>query len=246
MKGGGLLNPPTNTPRRLRASEKARLALAASVLTTVALYFIPGGRYVIYPLLLLSTLAHEIGHGVAAVLVGGSFERFVMYPDGSGVATWAGPSSRLAIAFVAAGGLVGPAVVAGVGFAAGRTAKGSRRALWVGVVLLALALLLVVRNVFGVVFVLVLGAVCLLVALRASQEVAQLTLLFLAVQLALSVYSRSSYLFTPMAETATGAMPSDVAQIEAALWLPYWFWGGLCGLFSLAVVVLGLRAFWRS
>lgn len=232
--------------RRLTVTEKARLALAASVLTTFLLYLIPGGRYIIYPLLLLSTLAHELGHGVTAVLVGGRFDRFEMWSDGSGVAYWAGADGRFDLAVVAIGGLVGPAVVAGLGFFWGRTGKGARTTLLVGAAALGLALLLVVRNLFGAVFVALLALFCVLVARRASTEVAQLVLLFLAVQLALSVYSRGSYLFTPVARTAEGVMPSDVAQIEAALWLPYWFWGALCGGFSLAVIVLGLRAFWRT
>ena len=232
--------------RRLTTREKARLALGASVLTTFLLYLIPGGRYIIYPLLLLSTLAHELGHGVTAVLVGGRFDRFEMWADGSGVAYWAGAEGRFDLALVAMGGLVGPAVVAGLGFLWGRTARGARTTLLAGSVFLVVALVLVVRNLFGALFVLLLAVLCAVVARRASQEMAQLVLLFLAVQLALSVYSRGSYLFTPVALTAEGAMPSDVAQIEAALWLPYWFWGALCGAFSLAVVGWGLRAFWRS
>jgi hypothetical protein len=35
-------------------------------------------------------------------------------------------------------------------------------------------------------------------------------------------------------------MPSDVAQIAEALWLPYWFWGGLLAVVSVAVLVGGL------
>ncbi len=40
-------------------------------------------------------------------------------------------------------------------------------------------------------------------------------------------------------------MPSDVARIAEALWLPYWIWGGLCAVFSALVLVLGLRAYLR-
>ena len=36
------------------------------------------------------------------------------------------------------------------------------------------------------------------------------------------------------------------ADMAEALFLPYWFWGGLCGLFSIAVVVLGLWAFYSA
>ena len=231
--------------RQLKPTERARVVLLVSVGLTVLLYWVPYGHYLAYPLMLLSTLAHEMGHGITAMLVGGSFHRFQMWPDGSGVAVWSGEVGPLRRALVAAGGLVGPAVAAGVGFAVGRTIRGARGALNGLAVILALALLLVVRNVFGFVFVaLVLGG-CFLVARKASGEVAQLVLIFVAVQLALSVFSRGDYLFTPVAETATGVMPSDVGQMAAALWLPYWVWGLGCGAVSVLVLIYGLKVFWR-
>ncbi len=230
---------------RPKPTERARLVLLASVILTALLYVVPYGRYVAYPLMLLSTLAHEMGHGVSALLVGGSFHRFVMWPDGSGLAVWSGEGGALSRALVAAGGLLGPAVAAAVGFAVGRTARGARGALTGLTAILALALLLVVRNLFGFIFVAVVLGGCFLVARKASGEVAQLVLIFLAVQLALSVFSRGDYLFTPTAETASGAMPSDVGQIAAALLLPYWFWGLVCGAVSVAVVLYGIRAYWR-
>lgn len=230
---------------RPKPTERARLVLLASVILTALLYVVPYGRYVAYPLMLLSTLAHEMGHGVSALLVGGSFHRFVMWPDGSGLAVWSGEGGALSRALVAAGGLLGPAVAAAVGFAVGRTARGARGALTGLTAILALALLLVVRNLFGFIFVAVVLGGCLLAVRKASGEAAQLVLIFLSVQLALSVFSRGDYLFTPTAETASGAMPSDVGQIAAALLLPYWFWGLVCGAVSVAVVLYGIRAYWR-
>ena len=230
---------------RLRNSERARIVLLVSVGLTALLYVIPYGRVLAYPLMLLSTLAHEMGHGIAAVLVGGSFDRFQLWPDGSGVATWSGQAGPLERAVVAAGGLVGPAVAAAIGFAVGRTVKGARGALYAVAVLLALALLLVVRNLFGLVFVAVVLGGCFFAALKASGEIAQLLLIFLAVQLAFSVFSRADYLFTPVAQTATGVMASDVGQMAAALLLPYWFWGLMCGGLSVAVLIYGIRTYWR-
>jgi len=229
----------------LTHTQRARLVLVVSVALTAVLYLVPYGTYLAYPLMLLSTLAHELGHGVTALLVGGGFDRLEVYADGSGVAYWSGRGGGLTRAVVAAGGLVGPAVVAAIGFAAGRTLRGARAALRVFAALLVLALLLVVRNAFGAVFVAVVIAVCLLAARRRAGDVAQLTLVFLAVQLALSVYSRGDYLFTPVAHTAGGTMPSDVGVIAAALVLPYWFWGALCGAVSVLVLVYGVRVYWR-
>ena len=74
---------------------------------------------------------------------------------------------------------------------------------------------------------------------RASARVAQVALALMAVQLSLSVFSRADYLFTESAGTG----PSDVAQMADALLLPYWFWGFVCGAFSVFVLVVGIRAF---
>ena len=230
---------------RLKPTERARAVLLVSVGLTALLYAVPYGDVLAYPLMLLSTLAHEMGHGVAALLVGGSFHRFEMWPDGSGVAVWSGEVGPLRRALVAAGGLLGPAVAAAVGFAVGRTIRGARGALTALAAILALALLLVVRNLFGFVFVGVVLGGCFLAARKASGDIAQMVLIFVAVQLALSVFSRGDYLFTPVAETATGVMPSDVGQMASALWLPYWFWGLGCGAVSVLVLIYGLRVFWR-
>ena len=58
--------------------------------------------------------------------------------------------------------------------------------------------------------------------------------------MSLSVFSRGDYLFKPAAKTTAGLMPSDTAQIAAALFLPYWFWGALIGALSLAILGCGL------
>jgi hypothetical protein len=228
-------------------SRQAALFLVGSIIVTVLLYYvIPYGRTIGRPLMLLSTLAHEMGHGIAGVMMGGDFIKFEMFWNGSGVATTSGHFGRFANAFISAGGLVGPAIVAAIGFAVGRTPKGARRALVVFGIGLILADVLVVRNVFGLVFVAAVAALCLLIAAKGKPWASQLTLLFIASQLALSVFSRGDYLFTATANTSRGPMPSDVAQMAENLFLPYWFWGAVCGLFAVAVLVLGLRAFFGS
>ncbi len=231
--------------RHLKPTERTRLVLLLSVGLTALLYLVPYGEFLAYPMMLLSTLAHEMGHGIAAEIVGGDFKSFKMWADGSGVATWSGSVGPVRRATVAAGGLLGPAIAAAIAFAVGRTIRGARGALIAAAIILALSLLLVVRNLFGVIFVIIVLSGCLLAARKASGEVAQLVLIFLAVQLALSVFSRGDYLFTKEAQTATGVMPSDVGQMEAALFLPYWIWGLGCGAVSVLVLLYGLKIFWR-
>jgi len=224
----------------------ARLVFVVSLLATTALYALPPLRVLAYPLLLISTLVHEMGHGLAAVLAGGEFVSFELYSDGSGVARTAVADSRVTRAVVAAGGLVGPSIAAAVSFLVGRRPGPSRVFLTVLSVGLLSALVLVVRNPFGVIFVgsfaLALGGL----ALKAGSRAAQIALVFLGTQLGLSVFSRGDYLFSDRAATSAGSMPSDVASMSDALLLPYWVWGFVCGAISVAALIVGARALWRK
>ena len=234
-------------PPAMALSNRARWALVASALVTLALYLIPHGRYLAYPLMLISTLVHELGHGVAAELMGGDFLRFEMFSDGSGVALSTSPGGGAARAFVAAGGLCGPAVAAAVMMTLAARPRWARYALGAFGAALVLAMVLVLRNGFGLAFTGILAALCLLIAFRGTAAWAQHALLFLAVQLALSVYSRGDYLFMKGAETSIGTMPSDSQNMAIAMGFgSYWFWGALCAAFSALMLLIGAYAFWRG
>ncbi len=227
-------------------ARRARWTLIISVLVTVGLFVVPYGHTVAYPLLLISTLVHELGHGVAALLVGGDFHEFKMWWNGSGVAMHSGADGAFARSFTAAGGLVGPALCAAILFVLARRTSTARLGLAGFGAALTVALVFVVRNGFGLAFVGILAALALFIALRGSASLVQATVVFLAVQLALSVYARSDYLFTEWADTTQGRMPSDVKQMEMALALPYWVWGGLCTALSIAALAIGGYYFLRS
>jgi len=230
---------------RTVGSHGARGILLGSVAVTLLLYVIPFGRLIGLPLVLLSTLAHELGHGLTALLLGGRFQRFMMWANGSGIAEMelAG-FGALRQGLTIAGGLVGPAVAAALCFAFGRTAKGARACLWGLGIFLALIDLALVRNLFGFFFVGMLAAGALLAAAKASPDGVRWVVVFVGVQLALAVFSRADYLFTPYARTGAGVFPSDVSQLAEALWLPYWFWGLVCGGFSVAVLIYGSLVYW--
>ena len=238
---------PKGSSRRSEAVSRGRtrIMLLVGLVLTLVLYGVDLLRPLAYPLILISTLAHEMGHGLTALFVGASFDRFTIWPDASGVAQWSGSVGRLGRAAVAAGGLIGPAAAAAVGFALARTARGARGLMLGAGIGLILAMVLVVRGLFAWGFVGVLAALCLWMARWKNTEVTQLAVVFLALQLALSVFSRGDYLFTDVAQTSDGAMPSDVAHMAEALWLPYWFWGSLCGVISVVAVAFGIRVFWR-
>ncbi len=225
--------------------ERARWLLLAAVGLTFLLQLIPFGGLIGWPLVLLSTFVHEIGHGLTALLVGARFEAFYMFGDASGFARWSGSPGPGARALIAAGGLVGPAVAALFGFLAARREQVARGFL-IGLVVVCAALLaLFVRGPVGIGFVLALMAGIGWVVWK-KPEWAQLLLVFLSVQLAISVFSRGDYLFTATAMTGAGEMPSDTAHMAEALGGTYWLWGLACGAFSVGVLVLGMWIYLRG
>ena len=231
-----------------KSTSNAVTALLVSIVATVAIFYVPYGRTAGYPLVLLSTLAHEMGHGVMGMLVGGSFQKFVIYSDGSGVATTAfsGGANRIQGAMVSAGGLIGPAFVGMILLMMGKKDKLNKGFLAMLGLGLLLSVILIVDTLFARVFVGLVGGVTLLIGVRAPARIAQLYSYFIAVQLGLSVFSRGDYLFMEEAQTGAGPAPSDVANMAKDLFLPYWFWGGICGLISLLFLTIGLYSVVRS
>jgi hypothetical protein len=227
------------------ANFRADLALVLSVVATFVVYRLPNADTIGWPLVLLSTFAHELGHGVAALLVGGSFHSLLISPDASGVAHCMA-EGNVRHAIVSAGGLVGPACVAAIFFALARHEKLAR----ISLVLLGLGIVGLVptllEGTFGKVFASVLAVLFLAVGVRAPAWLSRHALAFVAVQLALSVWSRGDYLFTRVAHMATGDMPSDVANMERYLGLDYRFWGAVCAAFSVVALIVGARLFLRG
>ena len=192
-----------------------------------------------YPLLLMSTVPHELGHGLAALLCGESFISLQMHPDGSGQALHTVSGGRLGQAFIAAAGLVGPALTAAFGFFMARKPRAAQMGLVAAGLVCLTLIATVVQGFFANCFIGGLGVLFIACASLAPLRACQGILVFLAVQLSLSVFSRSDYLFTRSA----GASASDVEHMAQNLFLPYWIWGALCGLFSLAVLVVGVWDF---
>lgn len=232
------------SPRR-----QAAIVLVGSVAVTLAMFLIPSPEntwWLLAPFRWLHIYVHEFGHGVAALLAGGQFDRFEMYSY-SGLAHTAGVSGNLASAFVCAGGLCGPAVVGGAFLAAGRNARWARLALAAFGAFIAISLVLWTRTAFGWGFGATVAALSLGIAFYARPAHAQVFLVFLGVQLALSVYTGGGYLFTRYVQIQNGHRgPSDTQVMSDALGLPYWFWGLVCGGFSVVVLLGGLWLYIKS
>lgn len=218
----------------------SRALLVLSAVTVAVIWQLPYGRQILYPLTLLATYAHEMGHGLTALFVGEEFDQLRLYADGSGLALWHGNPGRAASALIAAGGWVGP-TLAGIGLLLfARTPRLARIVLAALATLIAISIVLWVRNPFGVVFLAALAGSLVLAARMLPDYGAAFLVPTIALTLCLSWFTDLGYMFSAFAEVDGVRHPSDSAIIAQALWLPYWFWGGVVALFSLAVAIIGI------
>lgn len=225
-------------------SSRALLILAIAVIAVI--WRLPYGQMALYPFTLLATYAHEMGHGLTALLVGGEFDRIALYANGSGMAHWHGNSGKFALALVAAGGLLGP-TVAGVSLLfLSRSPRHARILLAVIAALVFLSLILWARNPFAIGFLFAMSLLFALAARWLPDLAASFMLNFTAALLCLALYRDLDYMFSAQAVVDGAVHLSDSAQIAVALVLPYWFWGGLIAAASLGLLALGLKVATRG
>lgn len=219
--------------------------LIAAAITTIVLWQIPGGDYILYPFTILATWFHEMGHGLAAILLGGQFQQLQIFPNGSGVAYHSGALFLGAIgqAIVAAAGPMGPPIAGSILILASRRLKTASLSLKILGGFLILSTLIWVRSLFGLVAIPLLGLIILGIAFKAPRWIQGFAIQFLGVQACVSTYLQLNYLFSA---SAGPGLHSDSAQIQQQLFLPYWFWGGLMAIASLVILVQSLRIAYRS
>ena len=220
-------------------------ALVVAVLVVVLLPHVPILSLVVRPLVWLSTLVHELGHGLAQMALGAGLRELVIWPSAAGVARPEQGVDDVKSALIGLGGLVGPACASAVFLVLGivpRVARVSLLAAGVGCLVLALTkaggFAVVVAGLWGFVFV--------VASLTLHGERARVALLVFAVDLAGSVFSRGDYLFTSVAHTDQGDLPSDVANIATHLGGHPLAWGLAIALLSIVLLIGGLAAFFAG
>jgi hypothetical protein len=182
------------------------------------------------------TIAHEGGHALAAVLTGRRLTGIRLHSDTSGLTLSAGRPSGPGMIFTLLFGYIAPSLV---GLAGAWLLGGNRITLllWVAVVLL-LAILVMIRNVFGMVSIVVTTAVVLGISWYASPQV-QAAFAYAGVWFLLIGGVR------PVRELQRlrrrGRMPeSDADQLAGVTHLPAIFWVGVFGLVNVAALLLGV------
>ncbi|WP_433531466.1 M50 family metallopeptidase [Micromonospora sp. CA-263727] len=181
------------------------------------------------------TIAHEGGHALAALLTGRKLRGIRLHSDTSGLTLSAGRPTGPGMVLTLLAGYVAPPLV-GLGGAWLIAGNRITLLLWLAVALL-LGMLVMIRNVFGVLSLLVTGGAVLAVSWYASPQV-QAAFAWTGVWFLLLGGVR------PVVELqrlrARGGMPaSDADQLAGITGLPAFFWVVLFGLVNLAVLVVG-------
>ncbi|MEJ3742044.1 M50 family metallopeptidase [Actinomycetes bacterium KLBMP 9797] len=181
------------------------------------------------------TIAHEGGHALVALLTGRKLRGIRLHSDTSGLTLSAGRPTGLGMAFTLLAGYIAPSLI-GLG---GAWLLGGNRItllLWIAVILL-LAMLVMIRNIFGILSILVTVGVVFSVSWFASAEV-QAAFAYLGVWFLLIGGVR------PVGELQTlrsrGRLPdSDADQLAAVTPLPGLLWVGFFGLVNLGALAAG-------
>ena len=212
--------------------------LMAAALVTVLLWQIPAGDYILYPFTILATWFHEMGHGLAAIILGGNFQQLQIDGDGSGVAfqsgrLYLGPIGRALVA-PAIDGTMGPPIAGAGLILASRKFHPASVCLKILGGLFLFSVLVSVRSSFGIVAISLLGLTILGISLKSAPWFQGFSVQFLGVQACISTYHQLDYLFS----SNPGSLGlSDTTQIQKQLFLPDWFWGGLMAFASLVILV---------
>jgi hypothetical protein len=203
------------------------LWIAAAV--SLVLGLTPWGHLALYPFKLFTTWAHECGHALATVVLGGSVRSIAIEPDTSGVTLSLLPSARLARGLVASSGYLGASVVGCLLMAATRVEKWASRILWAVGAFMLITLLIWMRNLFGAVVVLAWGAALVTLARRGSGDVSRFVLNLLAIQVALNSVYDIRVLFL------VNGGHSDADTMARLFLVPAWLWASAWMLMSVSL-----------
>lgn len=186
------------------------------------------------PALFLSTWAHELGHGMGAVITGGTFQTLTIYPSLSGVA-YTLTSTDFQRIMVILLGLLGPSLLGAAMIIVTRALH------WPRAGLIALTLLLAISQLWAADLFTraALGAAALILGICAWKLPARpllYTAHFVAIALGLTALTGFSYFFIGNADISGALYRSDTGILSDILGGPHWFWGGL--LAALSVIIL--------
>jgi hypothetical protein len=211
------------------------LIMIVLALVSVVLARVPYFALLLFPFHLFGTFVHELGHGFAAIITGGTFHRLVVFPDLSGMA-WSSGGVRW---FITSAGYLGSALFGAV-LAVLSARRISARRLLVGLgVALAILCLFFVRNLFGIVAGLLVAAALCIAGRKLPQRWANGFVLFLAVQMMLNALD--SLMDLTLVSASVPATASDAQIMAQATGVPAVVWAVLWSLAGIGILLTALR-----
>lgn len=188
------------------------------------------------------TIAHEGGHGLVALLTGRRLDGIRLHSDTSGLTVSRGRPTGLGMILTAAAGYTAPSLL-GLGGAWLLAAHRVTLLLWIATALL-LAMLVMIRNLYGALTVVLTGAAFVLVSWLTEPDV-QSGFAYSAVWFLLLGGVRP--VFELQAKRRHGGAPdsdadqlSRLTHVPAALWLFFFHAVSLCSLIGGGRWLLGL------
>lgn len=232
------------------ATGKERPTARGALLLAIGAYFVvhtfvPFGTTLLYPLTLLSTFVHEMGHGTIALLTGGSFSSLEVFSDASGLAHTTSKHAW-ASGLTAAGGLLAPPIVGAALLAVSRGPKRARAVLVTLAVAIVVALAVWVRSTAAWIALPIDALVIAWFGVRASPRTRMVFAQLVGVSLAIDTWSGKGYLFTNETVIDGQTIPSDAANVARAFGGAYWAWGLAILAVSCALLAGGLFAAWSK
>ncbi|MCN9240021.1 M50 family metallopeptidase [Streptomyces sp. RY43-2] len=178
------------------------------------------------------TIAHEGGHGLVALLTGRTLTGIRLHSDTSGLTVSRGKPYGLGMILTAAAGYTAPPLL-GLGGAALLAAGHVTLLLWLATALLV-AMLLMIRNAYGVLTVVVTGGLFLLVSWLAGPQVqgafGYAVVWFLLVGGVRPAFELQAKRRREGVGDSDADQLSQLTQVPAALWLFLFHTVSLCAL----------------
>lgn len=181
------------------------------------------------------TIFHEFAHLLVAFLTGRRLMGVRLHSDTSGVAISSGKPTGLGVIAMTFAGYVGPSLI-GLGAAWVLGTQHAIAVLWIGVVAIAL-MLIMIRNVFGFISLVVFGALLFMVSWWGTGEQQVAAAYFIT--LFLLVAGPRPVLELQRSRSRGRARDSDADQLARLTFLPGIVWVGLFLVVTVGCLVLG-------
>ncbi len=202
------------------------------------------GYYILYPFTILGTWFHEMGHGVMAMCMGGTFELLEIFPNGSGLAHSSVREyfihEQYAKALISGAGLMGPPIMGSILILMSKSVKKSTFILYALSIAMIISVIIWVRTPVGISIVSIMGVLLLIIAIKGGDFFKQLTVQIVGLQACVSTYRQLDYLF--MTEVTVDGQPglSDSGNIAANLGMSVPFWGTCIAVISFLLLISSL------